>query len=75
MTTTYTIPFKQTEPLQRPAARRQRRSPKPAPRTALPLLDWIATELQCADRLDDRSARRTARQLLDEAFASVDQTA
>jgi len=38
-----------------------------------PLLGWLVTELQeRTDGLDGRSALRTARHLLEEAFASVD---
>jgi hypothetical protein len=50
--------------------------PPPPPRVAeFPLLDWLVGELRGATGLDDRRARHRARQLLTEAFASVDRVA
>jgi hypothetical protein len=39
--------------------------------TETPLLDWIAMELREADGLDHDSAMRTAKRLLNEAYAAV----
>jgi hypothetical protein len=64
MSTTQTLPYDATHA-------RNHRSPE-APPSEYPLLEWVATELRNEFEIDQRSAWRAARRLLEDAFAAID---
>lgn len=79
----HTKPARHHRMAERPRTATRRRAALPARRIAspsdehgeLPLLEWIAGELQEADGLDSRAALRTAGRLLRQALAAADPSA